>query len=107
MNRRDLLRLGVATGLVVPAERFVRRFFPVGIDLNRPVYAGMVNGPSFAHNAEVVTVVQSPRDQLLSDEEYLRKFFEAGPSLPTLRMFKVDLITDPLCPPGRRWASLL
>lgn len=42
MNRRDLLRLGVATGMVVPAEKFVRRFFPVGIALKRPRMDGFI-----------------------------------------------------------------
>lgn len=37
-TRRDFLRAGLvtaATALVIPDERFVRRFFPVGIDLRR------------------------------------------------------------------------
>lgn len=41
MNRRDLLRLAVGAGVVVPAERFVRRFFPVGIDLRAPRLVSM------------------------------------------------------------------
>lgn len=35
MSRRDLLRAAMAGAIVLPSERFVRRFFPVGIDLPR------------------------------------------------------------------------
>lgn len=36
LSRRALLGRMAAVGLVVPAERFVRRFFPVGIQLAEP-----------------------------------------------------------------------
>lgn len=35
ISRRDLLRAAMAGVIVLPSERFVRRFFPVGIDLPR------------------------------------------------------------------------
>ena len=36
-TRRDFLRAGLVTAaaIIVPDEQFVRRFFPVGIDLRR------------------------------------------------------------------------
>lgn len=45
-TRRDFLRAGLVTTavLVLPDEGFVRRFFPVGIDLRGPVKHALPSG---------------------------------------------------------------
>ena len=87
MDRRELLRLLGGSAIVVPAERFVRRFFPVGIDLKAPPPVPQIVGSAGAQgwlrpvlHGDVLSVAIDPSGLLAGTYEATVTIVDANSS---------------------------